>query len=123
MRVFTTCASRSRSTGGLSHLGEPLYAVPADRPAGRPGSLFAYLDPRNRAVQKEMEQVFTDYLQKIGAYVPAGRLRRYDATGTSFPVEASVVIPVRNRAKTVAQAVRERSFAGDRFPLQRDRRR
>ncbi len=88
----------------IAHLGEPLYAVQADRP-GRRGQLFDYLDPRNRAVQKEMEEVFTDYLLKIGAYVPAGRLRSYDATGTSFSAEASVVIPVRNRAKTVAQAV------------------
>jgi len=66
---------------------------------------FDYVDPRNQEVQREMEQVFTDHLRRIGAYlppnfekVPQGKLR--------FPVEASVVISVRNRERTVAEAIR-----------------
>jgi hypothetical protein len=88
----------------IARVPAPLYTAQGTG-SGRPAALFDYLDPRNRAVQKEMEQVFTDYLRKIGAYVPAARLRRYDAAGAPFPVEASVVIPVRDRAKTIAQAV------------------
>ena len=52
-----------------------------------------------------MEQVFTDYLKKIGAYVPGSRLKRFDAGRMPFPVEASVIIPVRNRKETIAEAV------------------
>jgi hypothetical protein len=67
--------------------------------------LFDYVDPRNAAVQKEMEAVFTKHLKNIDAYLPAKfeAVARYD---TRFPVEASVIIPVRNRAGTVADAVK-----------------
>jgi GT2 family glycosyltransferase len=64
---------------------------------------FAYVDPRNAAVQREMEAVATDHLKRIGAWlepVYSPPPPRFD-----FPVEASVVIPVRNRAGTVADAV------------------
>jgi hypothetical protein len=100
----------------IEHLGAPLYTVQSGGP-GRTNALFDYLDPCNRPVQKEMETVFTDYLRKIGAYVPARRLRRHDATGMSFPVEASVVIPVRNREKTVAQAVQSAFSQETNFPF------
>ena len=88
------------------HLPEALYTVAAttDVPAGRE-TLFAYVDPANAIVQKEMERAFTEYLKKIGAYVPAARLRRLGAGSAPFPVEASVVIPVRNRRETITQAV------------------
>jgi glycosyltransferase involved in cell wall biosynthesis len=71
---------------------------------GASNSHFAYVDPRNAAVQKEMEEVATAHLRRIGAYLepafdpvppPAGQ----------FAVEASVVIPVRNRERTIADAV------------------
>jgi len=65
---------------------------------------FAYVDPRHQAVQREMEAAATAHLKRIGAWLkptfkeaPLSRLR--------FPVEASVVIPVRNRHRTVADAV------------------
>jgi hypothetical protein len=89
----------------VTHLPEALCSLPA-RAAGPAAQeqLFAYLDPRNSAVQKEMEQVFTDYLKKIGAYVPGSRLKRFDAGRMPFPVEASVIIPVRNRKETIAEA-------------------
>jgi len=88
------------------HLREPLYTVAAsaDAPAGKE-TLFAYVDPANTAVQKEMERAFTEYLKRIGAYVPAARLRRLEPGPAPFPVEASVVIPVRNRRETITQAV------------------
>jgi hypothetical protein len=89
----------------VAHLPEALYSFPA-RPVGPAAEeeRFAYLDPRNEAVQKEMEQVFTDYLRRIGAYVPNSRSKRFDARGMPFPVEASVIIPVRNRKETIADA-------------------
>jgi hypothetical protein len=107
------------------HLQEPLYSVIGsmigmDRPSYKPSSsekIFAYVDPLNEAVQKEMEAVFTDYLKKIGAYLPPQQLRRLEETPTSFQVEASVVIPVRNRKETIAEAVKSALSQETVFPF------
>ena len=89
---------------------EPLYTVIGNAGAIHelplPEKIFAYVDPRHEAVQKEMETVFTDYLKKIGAYLPPHHLRDIEQTSESFPLEASVVIPVRNRKETIAEAVK-----------------
>jgi len=89
----------------IHHLSEPLYSLV--QPVGFSGDtlLFAYVDPRNAGVQKEMEIVFTDYLKKIGAYLPPDALKQAEQSRESFPVEASVVIPVRNRSGTITDAV------------------
>ena len=102
----------------VMHLPEALYSLPA-RAAGPAAQeqLFAYLDPRHIAAQKEMEQVFTDYLKKIGAYVPGSRLKRFDAGRMPFPVEASVIIPVRNRKETIAEAVASSLSQKTAFPF------
>ncbi len=63
---------------------------------------FNYVDPRNRDAQIEKENVFTRFLMKQEAIIEPGS--RVDHSG-DFPVEASVVIPVRNRIKTIADAV------------------
>ncbi|MCQ2361395.1 MAG: glycosyltransferase family 2 protein [Paludibacteraceae bacterium] len=86
----------------IFHLSEFLYTQKA---AADVDNQFSYVDPKNRAVQVEMEQVVTEHLKAIGAYIPAGAHKLIDFTETGFPVEASVIIPVRNRAKTVADAV------------------
>jgi glycosyltransferase involved in cell wall biosynthesis len=52
-----------------------------------------------------MEVVFTDYLKNIGAYLPADCLYKAKGISEVFPVEASVIIPVRNRLKTIAEAI------------------
>jgi len=65
---------------------------------------FDYVDPRNRAVQVEMENVVTRHLKDVGAFL-APRFARVDIAAGAFPVEASVVIPVRNRVKTIGDAV------------------
>lgn len=65
---------------------------------------FDYVDPRNRAVQIEMEQVCTEHLKQIGAYL-APSFKPVDFDSQPFELEASVIIPVRNRVKTVADAV------------------
>ena len=65
---------------------------------------FDYVDPRNRDVQIEMEQVCTAYLKSTGAYLQP-EFQTPDFNSDTFPVEATVVIPVRNRIKTIRDAV------------------
>jgi hypothetical protein len=101
----------------IRHLPESLYAVAK---AGGPSGderLFSYVDPRNEAVQKEMETVFTDYLKKIGAYLPPHHLKQVDRGHQSFHVEASVVIPVKNRRETIADAVKSALSQRTDFPF------
>jgi len=87
------------------HIPEPLYdRVPLDRRAtGERG--FDYVDPGRRDYQREMEDVATAHLKRIGAFLPA-EFEPLPASPGGFPVRASVVIPVRNRARTVEDAVR-----------------
>jgi glycosyltransferase involved in cell wall biosynthesis len=65
---------------------------------------FTYVDPRYYAVQKEMEGVATEHLRRIGAYLEPA-FAEAPPPGDAFPVEASVIIPVRNRRHTIAEAV------------------
>ncbi|MFN8241190.1 MAG: glycosyltransferase [Bacteroidales bacterium] len=66
---------------------------------------FDYVDPRNRSVQIEMEKACTEHLKVIGAYLkPEFDTIRLDEGG--FDTEASVIIPVKNRVKTITDAVR-----------------
>ena len=83
---------------------EPLYAAaPAEtRPSGE--AQFDYVDPRNRDYQAEMEKVATSHLARIGALLPP-RFEPAPSSGEVFPVRASVVIPVRNRERTILDAV------------------
>jgi hypothetical protein len=101
------------------HLKEPLYSVIGKDVASGSKKIFAYVDPRNETVQKEMETVFTDYVKKIGAYLPSSHLahfREVEKTSESFPMEASVVIPVRNRKETIAEAVKSALSQESNFP-------
>lgn len=66
--------------------------------------LFDYVDPRNRAVQGEMERIATHHLKHIDVYLPPG-FKGVPKSETNFPVDISVVIPVRNRERTIAEAV------------------
>ena len=65
---------------------------------------FDYVNPRNREVQIEMEQACTAHLKAIGAYLPP-RFKTIDLSSVPFEAEASVIIPVRNREKTIADAI------------------
>jgi hypothetical protein len=87
----------------VHHVGEALCVVSSG--SGASSSVFAYVDPKNALVQKEMEAVFTDYLKAIGAYLPSSHLEACTRSRSSFPVEASVIIPVRNREGTIEEAV------------------
>jgi hypothetical protein len=66
--------------------------------------MFDYVDPRNISVQKENELVATKHLKNIGAYLKP-KFTKVPKFKQKFPVEASVIIPVRNREKTVGEAV------------------
>jgi glycosyltransferase involved in cell wall biosynthesis len=77
---------------------------------------FDYVNPRNRAVQIEMEKAFTAYLKETGAYLEP-KFKDVDFSGVAFENEASVIIPVRNRVKTVADAVRSALSQKTSFPF------
>ncbi len=98
---------RMAQTGGepLVHIPEYLYyEVETDtRKSGE--KLFDYVDPRNRAVQIEMEACVTAHLKRIGAYLKPGDYKSLPAADNSYPVTASVIIPCKNRARTIADAV------------------
>jgi glycosyltransferase involved in cell wall biosynthesis len=72
------------------------------RPTGE--KQFDYVDPRNRDYQIEMERVATAHLKRIGAWLQAG-FEEVRFGSEIFPVKASVVIPVRNRERTILDAV------------------
>jgi hypothetical protein len=90
----------------VEHIREPLYSVLKTVEAPDRENIFSYVDPKNFVPQKEMETVFTDYLKKVRAYLPSHNLKKVEETTESFPVEASVVIPVRNRKETIGEAVK-----------------
>ena len=91
--------------GQILHLNETLYTeVEADtRVSGV--KQFDYVNPRNRDVQIEMEHAATAHLTAIGAKIDPSYSRTPDFDEQTFEVEASVVIPVYNRVKTIADAV------------------
>ena len=91
--------------GKLFHLNEYLYtALETDlRTSGE--KQFDYVNPNNREVQVEMERAVTLHLQAVGALVDPSQYPVPDFNEQPFEIEASVVIPVYNRAKTVADAV------------------
>ena len=66
---------------------------------------FDYVDPRNRDRQIEMEQACTAHLKAIGAYLAPEAFQDIDFSEGEFAVEASVVIPVRNRERTIRDAI------------------
>ena len=91
--------------GSLVHVGEYLYyEVETDlRKSGE--KQFDYVDPKNRAVQVEMEQACTAHLKDIGGYLePVFKPVSFDDEG--FEYEASVVIPCKDRVRTVGDAIR-----------------
>ncbi len=92
-------------THPIVRIPEPLST--SSRVDARPSAekQFDYLDPRNREYQIEMEQIATAHLKRIGAWLEP-RFAQVPTSPESFPVKASVVIPVRNRERTILDAVR-----------------
>lgn len=91
--------------GRLFHLNEYLYTEQEHDLRTSGEKQFDYVNPRNREVQVEMEQAVTAHLAEVGALVDTARYHTIDFDEEEFPVEASVVIPVFNRERTICDAV------------------
>ena len=92
--------------GHVLHIPELLYTE-AERDLRKSGEKqFDYVDPKNRSVQQEMELACTRHLKAIGAYLAPDEFNEVKFNEEDFPVEATVVIPVRNRARTIDDAIR-----------------
>ena len=92
--------------GEIFHINEFLYTEDEldTRKSGE--KQFDYVNPRNREVQIEMEKACTHHLEKVGALVDTNYYRQPDFDEQEFEYEASVIIPVFNREKTIAEAVK-----------------
>ncbi len=88
----------------LFHVREPLYSLNRIdfRKSGQ--KQFDYVKADNRTIQKEMETAFTNHLKRIGAFLNHGSIIEY--FDDNFPVEASVIIPVKNRVQTIGAAIK-----------------
>ncbi len=96
----------------ITHINEYLYSdVELDtRKSGE--KIFDYVDPKNRGRQIEMEQAVTEHLKEIGGYLPYKKadgslnVRHIEFNQGNFDVEATVMIPVRNRIRTIRDAIK-----------------
>ncbi|MCD7937591.1 MAG: glycosyltransferase [Tannerellaceae bacterium] len=101
----------------LIHINEYLYTIQEENNTSQEEQQFAYVDPKNRTVQGEMEQVCTRHLKAVGGYlVPNVETWTFDRS-EAFPCEASIIIPVRNRIRTIADAVRSALSQKTTFPF------
>lgn len=100
----------------LTHIHEFLYTEIEEDTRLSGEKQFDYVDPRNRQVQIEREVVFTHYLKRIGAYLPPVK-HTVDLSAGEFEYEASVIIPVRNRVRTIEDAIRSVLTQETSFPF------
>jgi len=91
--------------GQIFHINEYLYTEEETDLRASGVKQFDYVNPRNREVQIEMEHAATAHLAAINAKIDPGFYRRPDFNEQAFDIEASVVIPVYNREKTILDAV------------------
>lgn len=90
--------------GRIFHVREYLYTDSLATTVAAE-SQFDYVDPRNRAVQQEMERAVTDHLHAVGAYIGSTGIGETDVEAVRFDVEASIIIPVKNRCRTIGDAI------------------
>ncbi len=88
----------------IIHLREPLSIVETSETRISGVRQFDYVDPKRREVQKEYEQICTAHLQRIGAYLEPV-FRTVPSSDYLYPVKASVIIPVKNRVRTIGDAL------------------
>ena len=100
----------------LFHLPEFLYTEQETDFRRSGEKLFEYVDPKNRQVQIEMEEACTRHLKAVGAWLKP-EFTPVEFSGETFPVEATVVIPVRNRERTIEDAVRSVLMQKTGFPF------
>ena len=103
--------------GNIIHINEYLYTQDVIDKRASGVRQFDYVDPKNRQVQIEMEQICTEHLKRVGAWIcppmkdadlmdiQGQSIDGHIDTGETFPVVASVIIPVFNRARTIRDAV------------------
>lgn len=103
--------------GEVFHYKNFLYAEPEvdNRKSGE--KQFDYVNPAQRDVQLEMERVCSHHLKVVGAYLPACKYDAVELEQGCFPVEASVVIPVLNRASTIGDAIKSVLSQETSFPF------
>lgn len=91
----------------IVHIDEYLYSVKEIDTRASGEKIFDYVNPRNRQVQIEMEKACTEHLKVIGAYLsPVFKEIDWSKDSGLFAVEASVIIPVRNRVRTIRDAIK-----------------
>ncbi len=100
----------------IVHVNEYLYqdVTTDNRATGQ--KIFDYVDPKNRGVQIEMEQACTEHLKAIGGYLPPV-FEPIQFGDEKFEYEASVIIPVRNRIRTIRDAIRSALSQKTTFPF------
>lgn len=103
--------------GTIFHLNEYTYTVEETDLRASGEKQFDYVNPANREVQIEMEHAVTAHLDAVGALISHVDCRTPDFEEQDFPVEASVVIPVRNRVMTIADAVKSALGQVAQFPF------
>ncbi|MDH6308724.1 hypothetical protein M2451_001290 [Dysgonomonas sp. PFB1-18] len=89
----------------LVHINEYLYTEIENDTRKSGEKIFDYVDPKNRDMQIEMEKACTEHLKKIGAYL-IPQFKKVEFGQTEFEYEASVIIPVRNRIRTISDAIK-----------------
>src|SRR5262249_47781906 len=96
---------RLSTVSGILRVPEPLYVRKQVDLRDSGQRQFDYVDPSSRPYQIEMEEIVTGHLKRIGAYLEPS-FDPLPALDPGFPVHASIVIPVRNRVKTIGDAIR-----------------
>lgn len=91
-------------TSSIFRIAEPLYLLTPVSATEAESRHFAYIDKKNRNVQIDMEKACTAHLKRIGALL-TGNTKSVNLDGEDFDCEASIIIPVRNRQKTIADAI------------------
>jgi hypothetical protein len=102
--------------GQVQHIPEVLYSIRQNEAVDQEREHFAYLAPEHREQQLEMENLFSSHLRRLQAWLPP-RENSILPSDTDAPVTASVVIPVRDRAATIAQAVESAVSQETDFPF------
>ena len=101
---FRLFISRQKNDN-IVHIKETLYTEKELDLRKSGEKQFDYVNPNNRQVQVEMEIAATQHLKEIGALIKPVSVAEVNVEAGEFPVEASVIIPVRNRVKTIEDAV------------------
>jgi GT2 family glycosyltransferase len=89
----------------LTHVNEYLYTNEGNNVRKSGEKLFDYVDPKNRSLQLEMEQACTGHLKETGAWLPP-IFEPVAFDNDDYDCEASIIIPVRNRIRTIEDAIR-----------------